>query len=77
MVAGSYDEPATVAALEAFATENGYVIDIGNTRWHHEIYLSDPRKVTHTPELARRSDRYLVMSDGRIVEDTYLNPKGP
>lgn len=43
---GSYDdEPATVAALEAFATENGYVIDIGSTRWHHEIYLTDPRKV--------------------------------
>jgi lipoprotein-releasing system ATP-binding protein len=32
--------------------------------------------VTHNPELAQRSDRYLVMSDGRIVEDKYLNPKG-
>lgn len=43
---GSYDnEPATVAALDRFATENGYVIDIGDTRRHHEIYLSDPRKV--------------------------------
>lgn len=31
--------------------------------------------VTHNPELAQRSDRYLVMSDGRIVEDKYLNPK--
>ena len=29
--------------------------------------------VTHNPELAQRSDRYLVMSDGRIQEDTYLN----
>jgi len=29
--------------------------------------------VTHNPELAQRSDRYLVMSDGRIKEDTYLN----
>lgn len=29
--------------------------------------------VTHNPELAQRSDRYLVMSDGRITEDTYLN----
>lgn len=43
---GSYDdEPATVTALDRFATENGYVIDIDDTRRHHEIYLSDPRKV--------------------------------
>jgi len=43
---GSYDdEPATVATLDRFATENGYVIDIDDTRRHHEIYLSDPRKV--------------------------------
>ncbi len=30
--------------------------------------------VTHNPELAQRCDRYLVMSDGRIIEDKYLNP---
>lgn len=43
---GSYDdEPATVAALDAFAEANGYVIDIGTNRRHHEIYISDPRKV--------------------------------
>jgi hypothetical protein len=43
---GSYDdEPATVAVLDGFAIENGYVIDIGDTRRHHEIYISDPRKV--------------------------------
>jgi hypothetical protein len=43
---GPYDdEPATVAALERFAIENGYAIDISDTRHHHEIYLSDPRKV--------------------------------
>jgi len=43
---GSYDdEPATVVALDGFAIENGYVIDIGGTRHHHEIYISDPRKV--------------------------------
>ena len=29
--------------------------------------------VTHNPELAQHADRYLVMSDGRIIEDTYLN----
>jgi hypothetical protein len=43
---GSYDdEPVTVAALDRFAVENGYIIDMGGTRRHHEIYLSDPRKV--------------------------------
>jgi hypothetical protein len=43
---GSYDdEPATVAALDGFVIENGYAIDIDDTRRHHEIYISDPRKV--------------------------------
>ena len=42
---GSYDEePATIAAMEAYAQAQGYVIDINNSRFHHEIYLSDPRK---------------------------------
>jgi len=43
---GSYDdEPATIAAMERYAVESGYVIDINDFRRHHEIYLSDPRKV--------------------------------
>lgn len=42
---GSYDEePATVLAMEQYAKENGYAIDITDKRHHHEIYLSDPRK---------------------------------
>lgn len=42
---GSYDEePATIAAMDDYAKENGYLIDISETRFHHEIYLSDPRK---------------------------------
>ena len=50
---GSYDdEPATVAAMDAFLQENGYVNDFGETRLHHEIYLSDPRK---TPPEKRRT----------------------
>jgi len=44
---GSYDsEPATIAAMDKYAIDNGYVIDIGDTRRHHEIYLNDPRKTT-------------------------------
>ena len=43
---GSYDdEPATIAAMDKYAVENGYAMDINDTRRHHEIYLSDPRKV--------------------------------
>lgn len=35
----------TVATMEEFRTENGYVSNFSETRLHHEIYLSDPRKV--------------------------------
>ena len=42
---GSYDdEPGTVAAMLSYATEQGYELDIKNPRYHHEIYLSDPRR---------------------------------
>ena len=42
---GSYDdEPATVELMHKFAEDNGYKLDITDTRYHHEIYLSDPRK---------------------------------
>ena len=42
---GSYDnEPETVAIMDAFLKENGYVNDFSGTRLHHEIYLSDPRR---------------------------------
>jgi hypothetical protein len=42
---GSYDdEPATVELMHKFAEDHGYKLDITDTRYHHEIYLSDPRK---------------------------------
>lgn len=42
---GPYDdEPATIASMDAFAGEQGYVLDIDETRRHHEIYLSDARR---------------------------------
>jgi hypothetical protein len=31
--------------MDAFLEENGYAKDINENRLHHEIYLSDPRKV--------------------------------
>ncbi len=42
---GSYDnEPATVALMHEYMAANGYELDITESRYHHEIYLSDPRK---------------------------------
>ena len=38
------DEPASVARMDAFIEENGYVGDLTGTRLHHEIYLSDARR---------------------------------
>ena len=52
MHVGSYgDEPATLRAMEKFAAGQGYVLDVGPGRYHHEIYLSDARKVA--PERRR------------------------
>jgi hypothetical protein len=39
------DEPATLALMDAYLEENGYVNDFNKNRLHHEIYLSDARKV--------------------------------
>ncbi len=39
------DEPATVALMDEYLTANGYVNDFSETRRHHEIYLSDARRV--------------------------------
>lgn len=42
---GSFDdEPASVALMDEYLAENGYVNDLTGTRLHHEIYISDPRK---------------------------------
>lgn len=46
MHVGSFDdEPATVALMDEYLRQNGYVNDMSETRLHHEIYLSDARKV--------------------------------
>ena len=43
---GPYDdEPASVALMDRFLDENGYENDLSASRLHHEIYLSDARKV--------------------------------
>ena len=39
------DEPKTIKSLEEFIIKNNFINDINSERRHHEIYLSDPRKV--------------------------------
>lgn len=39
------DEPATVAIMDEYIKQNGYTNDMNKDRLHHEIYLSDARKV--------------------------------
>lgn len=42
---GSYDnEPETINLMHEYMIENGYELDITGSRFHHEIYLSDPRR---------------------------------
>lgn len=39
------DEPETISLMHDFMAESGYELDITEKRLHHEIYLSDARKV--------------------------------
>lgn len=39
------DEPASVALMDNYIAEQGYENDFSSSRLHHEIYLSDARKV--------------------------------
>lgn len=56
---GSYDdEPETVDKMHAFMREQGYELDITDKRFHHEIYLSDARRVA--PERLRTVVRHPV-----------------
>jgi len=43
---GSFDdEPITMEVIDQFIADNGLLHDINNTRRHHELYMSDARKV--------------------------------
>ena len=56
---GPYDEePATVELMHKFMEEQGYGLDITDERMHHEIYLSDARKVA--PEKLRTVVRHPI-----------------
>lgn len=46
MHVGAYDdEPETVVRMHKFMEKEGYAPDITDKRMHHEIYLSDVRRV--------------------------------
>lgn len=52
------DEPATVKIMDDYLRDNGYENDFSKERLHHEIYLSDARKVS--PEKWRTVIRHPV-----------------
>ena len=59
---GSYDdEPKTVALMHEYMEQQGYALDITDQRLHHEIYLSDARKVA--PEKLKTVIRHPVRED--------------
>ena len=56
---GPYDdEPATVEKMHEYMKSEGYTLDISDKRMHHEIYLSDVRKVA--PEKLKTVIRHPV-----------------
>lgn len=60
---GSYDdEPATIEMMHDFMTGEGYELDITDRRFHHEIYLSDARRVA--PEKLKTVIRHPVKKSG-------------
>lgn len=59
MHVGSYDdEPATLQRMHDFMEQEGYELDITDKRLHHEIYLSDARRVL--PENLRTVIRHPI-----------------
>ena len=60
---GSYDdEPDTIILMHNYMEHQGYVLDITDQRLHHEIYLSDARKVT--PEKLKTVIRHPIKVKG-------------
>ena len=61
---GPYDdEPATVALMDQYLAENGYENDFSDERRHHEIYLTDARRVV--PEKLKTVIRHPIRARGK------------
>jgi len=58
------DEPATVALMDQYIQENGYENDFSDKRRHHEIYLSDAKRVA--PENYKTVIRHPVRKHDNI-----------
>ena len=74
MHVGPYDdEPATVAMMHEYMDNQGYALDITDKRLHHEIYLSDARKVA--PEKLKTVVRHPIRKAAKnqidIINMTY------
>lgn len=88
---GSYDnEPETIELMHDFMVEQGFELDISDKRFHHEIYLSDARRVA--PEKLKTVIRHPVRkveaardyhfygwrsADVLAITDKYRNIKTP
>lgn len=55
------DEPRSVALMDEYIEQNGYKNDFSAERMHHEIYLSDARKVA--PEKWRTVIRHPIRKE--------------
>lgn len=63
---GSYDdESRTIDQMHTYLSENGYITDFTSERRHHEIYLSDARKVA--PERRRTVIRHPILKKGELI----------
>lgn len=61
---GPFDnEPASIALMDEFLAQNGYENDFTDIRRHHEIYLSDARRVA--PEKWKTVIRHPVRAKGQ------------
>ena len=71
MHVGKYDdEPATVRLMHEFIDQEGYTLDISDKRFHHEIYLSDARRVA--PEKLKTVIRHPIKQFKNTLLDLFI-----
>lgn len=69
---GAFDDKgATIALMDAYLEQNGYVNDMSTERLRHEIYLSDARKVA--PKKRKTVIRHLIKKRVLIQSDDAID----
>lgn len=71
------EEPKTVDKMHDYMNKAGYQLDISDERYHHEIYISDPRRMSQDklktvlrhPKKKLHSERKLLMHIALIAHD--------